>query len=87
MGDTLAHRARDPVAMLCRHPLRAGASLLLLRGVFLSSAWRGLFLATRVALLLYGGLTLLFVQIQLMCGAVRIILLSVNASRDDLDPK
>jgi hypothetical protein len=30
---------------------------------------------------------LLFVQIQLMCGAVRIILLSVNASRDDLEPK
>jgi hypothetical protein len=40
-----------------------------------------------VALLLYGGLTLLLVQIQLMCGAVRIILLSVNASRDDLEPK
>ena len=33
------------------------------------------------------GTTLLFVQIQLMCGAVRIILLSVNASRDDLEPK
>jgi hypothetical protein len=27
--------------------------------------------------------TLLFVQIQLMCGAARIILLSVNASSDD----
>ena len=30
-----------------------------------------------------GGDILLFVQIQLMCGAARIILLSVNASSDD----
>ena len=34
-----------------------------------------------------GARRLLFVQIQLTCGAVRIILLSVNASRDDLEPK